>query len=185
VLRRARQRHRCLTARVTATEPVVARSRRASGDRGAVIVESALVVPILLILVFGMIDFGINLSDQIAVREGVREGVRQGVVDAPSATTVAEIVTLTKSRIGVTSGSKVYVVPEATATASAGQPGSNLSVCAYVPMRSLTGFYKPLMNGQYMWSRVTMRVEQQLDYTTAGGDTAPSGKTWAGCTASG
>jgi hypothetical protein len=161
------------------------RARRASSDRGAVVVESALVVPILLILVFGMIDFGINLSDQISVREGVREGVRQGVVDAPGATTIDDVVALTKSRIGVTNGAKVYVVPQATATAAVGQPGSNLSVCAYVPMRSLSGFFKPLLNGRYMWSRVTMRVEQQLEYTSAGGDAAPSGSTWAGCTASG
>jgi Flp pilus assembly protein TadG len=186
MLPRARRRDRRPTVRALATTGTrEERARRASGDRGAVIVESALVVPILLILVFGMIDFGINLSDQIAVREGVREGVRQSVVDAPGATTVNDIVALTKSRIGITNGARVYVVPEATATAAVGQPGSNLSVCAYVPMRSLTGFYKPLLNGRYMWSRVTMRVEQEIDYTSAGGDAAPSGSTWARCSASG
>ena len=150
------------------------------------IVEAALVLPMLLLLVFGMIAFGVNLSDQIAVREGVREGVRQGVVSAPGATTVAELVTLTKSRIGVsTSAAKVYVNPEAVGTAAAGKKGSNLSVCAYVPMRSLSGLYNPVLNGRYMWSRVTMRVEQDLTFTTAGGDTAPTGKDWSRCTASG
>lgn len=159
------------------------RVRRGSGDDGAVLVEAALVLPMLLLLVFGMIDFGVNLSDQIAVREGVREGVRQGVVDAPGAESVAEIVALTKERIGLdVAGTRVYVMPEATADGTAGKKGSNLSVCAYVPMRSLSGFYSPALDGRYMWSRVTMRVEQDLTYTTSSGsDAPPSGRNWSRC----
>jgi len=159
------------------------RPRRGRGDRGAVIVEAALVLPVLLILVFGMIDFGINLSDQIAVREGVREGARQAVVGAPGAETIPEVVALTKARIGSsTTGTRVYVVPEAVGDAAAGAVGSNVTVCAYVPLRSLSGLYRAVLDGRYMWTRVTMRVEQALEYTSASGDTAPSGKTWANCT---
>jgi hypothetical protein len=155
--------------------------RRADGDRGAVIVEAALVLPMLFFLVFGIIDFGVNLSDQIAVREGVREGVRQAVVDAPGATTIAEVVTLTEDRIGVEDDdAAVYVVPEATDVA-AGLKGSNLTVCAYVPMRSLSGLYSSVLDDRYMWSKVTMRVEQDLSYDAPGGDPAPAGEDWTGC----
>lgn len=170
----------------TTTRPARLAARpgpRAAGDDGAVMVEAALVLPLLLLLVFGMIDFGVNLSDQIAVREGVREGVRQAVVDAPGAETVAQVVALTKQRIGVdTATTRVYVMPEASSDAAVGKKGSNLSVCAYVPMRSLSGFYSPVLDGRYMWSRVTMRVEQDLGYTTsAGSDLAPSGHDWTRC----
>ena len=157
-------------------------ARRAGGDRGAVVVEAALVLPMLFFLVFGIIDFGVNLSDQIAVREGVREGVRQAVVDAPGATTVTEVVALTEQRIGVADGARVYVVPQATDVA-AGAKGSNLTVCAYVPMRSLSGLYSGVLHDRYMWSKVTMRVEQDLGYDKPGGDTAPKGGSWTRCTA--
>lgn len=160
---------------------------RARGEQGAVMVEAALVLPLLLLLVFGMIDFGVNLSDQISVREGVREGVRQAVVGAPGAETVPEVVALTKERIGVeVTGTRVFVHPEATVDAPAGAKGSNLSVCAYVPMRSISGFYSPALDGRYLWSRVTMRVEQDLGYTEpAGSDAAPSGEDWTRCVADG
>jgi hypothetical protein len=158
--------------------------QRGRGDDGAVIVEAALVLPMLLLLVFGMIDFGVNLSDQISVREGVREGVRQAVVDAPGAQSVAEVVALTKERIGVADGTRVRVQPEASQDAPVGQKGSNVSVCAYVPMRSVSGLYSSVLDDQYMWSRVTMRVEQDLGYTTSSGsDAAPGGHDWSRCTA--
>ena len=159
------------------------RGRHGDPERGAVIVEAALVLPLLLILVFGMIDFGVNLSDQIAVREGVREGVRQAVVDAPGAQSVTEVVALTKDRIGVEESSiRVFVRPEESDEAAVGEPGSYLTVCAYVPLRSVSGFFSPILDGQYAFSRVTMRVEQPLAYTsTTGSDAAPSGRTWTNC----
>lgn len=45
-------------------------------DRGAAAVEFALVLPVLLILVFGIIDFGRMLNAQITLTEAAREGAR-------------------------------------------------------------------------------------------------------------
>lgn len=45
-------------------------------DRGAAAVEFALVLPLLLLLVFGIIDFGRAYASQIALTQGAREGVR-------------------------------------------------------------------------------------------------------------
>ena len=45
-------------------------------DRGAAAVEFALVVPVLLIVVFGIIDFGRMLNAQLQVSEASREGAR-------------------------------------------------------------------------------------------------------------
>lgn len=50
--------------------------RRAARDRGAAAVEAALVLPLLLMLVFGIIDFGRMLNAQITVTEAAREGAR-------------------------------------------------------------------------------------------------------------
>lgn len=49
---------------------------KASGDTGASLVEFALVLPILLILTFGIIEFGIALNRVQAVEAAAREGAR-------------------------------------------------------------------------------------------------------------
>jgi len=43
-------------------------------------VEFALVVPLLLILVFGIIDFGMGLRTYVSVSSATREGARYGAV---------------------------------------------------------------------------------------------------------
>lgn len=45
-------------------------------DRGAAAVEFALVMPLLLLLVFALIDFGRMFNAQIVVTEAAREGAR-------------------------------------------------------------------------------------------------------------
>lgn len=54
------------------------RSRRR--DDGAAAVEFALVVPLLLILVFGMITYGYLLSFRQGMSQGASEGARAGAV---------------------------------------------------------------------------------------------------------
>jgi len=49
---------------------------RVTSERGAAAVEMALVLPVLLLVVFGMMDFGRMLNAQITVNEAAREGAR-------------------------------------------------------------------------------------------------------------
>jgi len=56
------------------------RPRRRSDD-GASAVELALVLPILLALVFGIISFGTLFAQQLALNNGVRQGARLAVVE--------------------------------------------------------------------------------------------------------
>ncbi|MFN8158081.1 MAG: TadE/TadG family type IV pilus assembly protein [Candidatus Nanopelagicales bacterium] len=59
--------------------------RRVTGDSGASAVEFALVVPLLLLVVFGIINFGVLFSQQLTLNNGVREGARRAVVNDPNA----------------------------------------------------------------------------------------------------
>jgi Flp pilus assembly protein TadG len=52
------------------------RRRRGAGDRGAAAVEFALLLPLLLLILFGLIDFGRALNAQITLTQAAREGAR-------------------------------------------------------------------------------------------------------------
>ena len=56
--------------------------RRCRGERGAELVEFALVVPLLVLLVLGTIDSGFVLNDKIKIRQSVREAARLAAVNA-------------------------------------------------------------------------------------------------------
>ena len=49
-------------------------------ERGQSLVEFALVIPVLIILVFGIIDFGLALRAYISVTQATREGARFAAV---------------------------------------------------------------------------------------------------------
>ena len=49
-------------------------------DRGASAVEMAIVLPLLLILLFGIIEFGLVLYDKAVITNASREGARFGIV---------------------------------------------------------------------------------------------------------
>lgn len=69
------------------------REVRRRADRGAAAVETALVLPLLLMVVFAMIDFGRMLNTQIRVTEAAREGARAfTLVGSDEARAVATIV---------------------------------------------------------------------------------------------
>jgi hypothetical protein len=64
----------------------VARRRQRRGDRGAAAVEAALVLPLILMVVFGIIDFGRMLNAQIVVSQAAREAARaESVGGSPDA----------------------------------------------------------------------------------------------------
>lgn len=60
-----------------------ARARVRGVERGAAVVEFALVVPLLLSLVFGIISFGYMLSFRQALSQGAAEGARAAAVAPP------------------------------------------------------------------------------------------------------
>jgi len=54
----------------------MAASRALRGEQGAAAVEFALVLPLLMLLIFGIVDFGRMLNAQIVLTEAAREGAR-------------------------------------------------------------------------------------------------------------
>ncbi len=54
--------------------------RRVGDERGAIVVEFALIVPVLLLLVLGIIEFGFGYHAWDATQNAAREGARLGAV---------------------------------------------------------------------------------------------------------
>jgi len=61
--------------------------RSLSHDRGAAAVELALVLPVLLLLAMGIVDFGIAYNRQISLSGGAREGARWLALNAADSAT--------------------------------------------------------------------------------------------------
>lgn len=82
------------------------RMRRRREDRGASAVEFALVMPILLLLLFGLITTGLTFSDHLSATNAVREGSRYGaaadIAQAGWATSVRDRVKQVYFNAGVT-----------------------------------------------------------------------------------
>ena len=50
------------------------------GDRGAVAVEMAIVVPVLVLLAFGMLEFGLAFTNKLAMSHAVNQATRHATV---------------------------------------------------------------------------------------------------------
>ena len=58
------------------------RARRKNGEKGQALVEFTLLIPIFLLLLFAIVDFGMGFHAWITVTNSAREGARLGAVMA-------------------------------------------------------------------------------------------------------
>lgn len=92
------------------------RRRSGSADRGAAAVEFALLLPLLLLLVLGIVDFGRMLNAQQTLTQAAREGARLVALGQPNVTG--------RTQAAATGLSPVGVAIQSSCPVGAG-PGSN------------------------------------------------------------
>ena len=97
------------------------RARRKNGEKGQALAEFALLVPIFLILLFAIVDFGMGFYSWISITNAAREGARLGAVLATQ-TQVEDRVYQTVNLPN--EGTKMTV----TVTNAQGQPGESVVV---------------------------------------------------------
>jgi Flp pilus assembly protein TadG len=73
-----------------------------ASDRGSAAVEFALLLPVLLLLLFGVIDFGRAINAQITLTQAAREGARLASVGQSSSTVVSRTQSAATGLSGVT-----------------------------------------------------------------------------------
>lgn len=157
--------------------------RRDRGAEGAAAVEFALVMPILFLVMFGILQYGLWFNDSLNTRQGVREAARQGVVRnfASCGSAANDMDTLkcnAKLQISALTGTE-YVKVVKPATWAKSEP---LVVCALVRSQGAVGIL-PMPNGGWISSTTQMSIEQDavpLPTGTTTQDTLPAGAPAAG-----
>jgi hypothetical protein len=66
-------------------------SRRVGDQRGVTLLETAIVIPLLLMLAIGLAEVGFLVIDQMAVANAAREGARVGAAAGPYDDTIAMV----------------------------------------------------------------------------------------------
>jgi Flp pilus assembly pilin Flp len=122
--------------------------KRDDQQRGAAAVEFALIVPLLLSMLLGVIDFGMALGETISLEGAAREGARQGV-------TQGDVIASTSQARGILDDTKLEV--KFAVDSSGGAPGI-MVVCVRYPQSSLSGMYSWALGGVFE-AKAVMRME--------------------------
>ena len=179
--------------------------RRSADDSGAAAVEFALVLPILVLILFGIIDYGLFFSNTISAQSGVQTAARQAVVgnfdtscaapsDAPGVSlSVGELMCMVKNNTGSITGDsfvKVVLPPDPADTTNPGGgwfQDHQLIVCEVIDVHGLTGYVPlPRHDGQVaIRSRVVTQIETVAPGqppTDPGGEEGSPPGGWGWCT---
>ena len=167
--------------------------RRAREERGASLVEAAMVLPLIIVILIGTVEFGLSLADLISVRQGTRDATRNAVVDNYGSDEVCDLTGLSTANVETkkivceakneidrdeTRIRVMIAFPDGGQTAP---PDDNsLLVCTEFEHQSITGMFSFLLDDKVSNTQVTMRVEQDLTAVEAGSETSLSGS-WAWC----
>jgi Flp pilus assembly protein TadG len=129
-------------------------SSRKTRDRGTAAVEFALVLPVLLLILFGIIDFGRALNAQITLTAAAREGVRLAALGYPDAAVQARVATAAPGLSGVTA-SVVQSCPEDAGAAQDAQVDVSYSFSFITPFGAIAGFF----GGSGLGARIVMTAQ--------------------------
>lgn len=135
--------------------------RTSSRERGATLVEFAILAPLLVTLLLGIIEFGWLFSQNIDVRHGAREGARLAATDFG---TSAVIVNETCDRMDVAGTASLSI----QLSRSGPNIGDVVTVHVQAVPTSLTGFFAAIMPAT-LDSTIETRLEQSPSWSNTGG----------------
>ena len=104
-------------------------------ERGAVAVEMAMLLPLLLLIVLGTVEFGRVLNVQVSMTQAAREGARYAAIHYKD-TSGFDVTAKTLAAAPSLTGLPVAVTNDASGCAA----GANVTVKTSVSLTSMTGF---------------------------------------------
>jgi Flp pilus assembly protein TadG len=136
------------------TAAPAAADRRTRRSRGQAMVEFTLILPLLLLLILGIYQFGQTYADYIQVTNAARDGGRKALVSRSDASGVADVVSTAKNATWWLDKNQMAV------SVSPGQPwttGQNVTVTVTYPYSiNLLGF---VVASGTLKSTTTVRME--------------------------
>ena len=133
-------------------------------ERGAELIEFAIVLPILLLLIAGIVDFGMMFRTYEAVTNAAREGARVGVLPGYAPADVQTRVNAYLGAAGLAGPRVVTVVNVPVATAAGTFTARSVSV-NYTYQFVILGGIAPLFGGSFgtlpLQAVSVMRTEAQ------------------------
>ena len=134
---------------------------RRDRERGASLVEFAVVLPLFITLIFGTMEAGWLFAQQVEIRNAAREGARLAVVDWGSAAAVAAE---TCNRADLSGAGATITVTPSNTLDSEFDPASPESVTVSLTKNyeSLTGLLDFAFGAVTMSASAEMRTERPL-----------------------
>lgn len=121
-------------------------------ERGQSMTELAMILPLLLILIFGIIQLGLAFNNYLAVTDAIRAGARKATVSRLSGDPVGDCVTAARNAGADLQQSKFDVTCSST-----WQPGSDVTVTGSYPYSiNVLGF---VVKSGNLTTQVKERVE--------------------------
>lgn len=130
---------------------------RPKAERGAALVEFAIILPLVVLLLFGIVEASWAFSQANDVRHGAREGARLAAVDWGDATTIANEVC---DRMDIGGSTVTVTLAAATSPPEAGNRGSEGRITVQVTYQSITGFLDGWLGGKQITSDIDFNLEQ-------------------------
>jgi hypothetical protein len=128
-----------------------------SKERGAAVVEFAVVLPILLAFLFGIIEFGRVMSVCHTLNNAARAGARIAALPGADNSSVTNAINAELSGCGLTADSLVFD-PVDISTADRDDPITVTVRVNYESIGLVTGYF-PMFNGKQLVGTVVMRKE--------------------------
>lgn len=144
---------------------VIPRRGRVRRQRGAALVELALVLPLLLVLLFGIVEAGWAFSQPLEIQHGAREAARLVAVDYGSDVEVAAEVCDRMNFTGDTDSTKVTI--SLLGGVDVGDPARVSVEASY---RSLTRMFDGVFGDASIISEIDVRLEQEPRITLGTGN---------------
>lgn len=150
-------------------------------ERGANLVEFALILPVLALLIFGILEFAMLFHSHLELRSGAREAARLAAVDngcsvapstCPSGSTARHDKLVADVRARLTSLDDPAAADITVFFPDGAAAGKRVKVCLSYPIQPMTGLFSAMFAGQEIRSEAFMRLEQAPTYSADPGGPA-------------
>ena len=135
---------------------MIALRRMVKSEKGQSMVELALILPIIILILFGILEFGRIFYSYIVITNAAREGARAGAVGSPD----SEIIERIREAAPLPNAETNLAITKLEPHEDSRTPGIPLTVEVAYDVYLVTPILEDILpNPITLKSRVTMRVE--------------------------